>query len=252
MGATGNVALGFYSLAFYFPHHLMKIRSELAGVSFPAFSAIREDMERLSSAYRAVTRNGAIFMLSFGAILIPFARPTVLYLLGEKWLPAVSAFRVFMVVAMVRTIFANWGEVYKSLGRTRPLLWTYLPNPVLLLALGPYVTSRFGIFGMSLLIMGIVLAMQSVVIYLTKKVLKDVSFTKLLWKPVTVFGFILGLSWWMVRLVETRSAFITSAICLFALYYVLIAVVDARFRRTAVDYIRVSFTRGQAGRTEGE
>jgi O-antigen/teichoic acid export membrane protein len=230
----------------------MKIRSELAGVSFPAFSAIKEDMERLSSAYRAVTRNGAIFMLSFGAILIPFARPTVLYLLGEKWLPAVSAFRVFMVVAMVRTIFANWGEVYKSLGKTRPLLWTYLPNPILLLALGPYVTSRFGILGMSLLIMGIVLAMQSVVIYLTKKVLRDVSFMRLLWKPVMVFAVILVLSSWVVRLVETMSAFIVGAVTLFALYYVLIALIDRQFRWTAADYVKVSFKRGESGQTEGQ
>jgi len=252
IAAPGNVALGYYSLAFYFPHHLMKIRSELAGVSFPAFSAIRENRERLSSAYKVVTRNAAIFMLPFGAVLIPFARPTVLYLLGDKWLPAVSAFRVFMVVAIVRTVFANWGEVYKSLGKTKALLLTYLPNPILLVALGPYVTSRFGILGMSLLIMGIVLAIQPVVIYLTRRELKDVSFTRLLWKPTAVFGVVLLLSWQLSRLVESRSAFLASGVSLFLLYYLLVALVDGQFRRTAVDYVKTSFSTGTTTRADGE
>jgi len=252
MFLAGNAALGFYSLAFYFPHQLMKIRAELAGVSFPAFSAIRDDLRRLNSAYKTVTRNAAIFMLPFGAVFIPLARPTILYLLGEKWLPSVNAFKVFMVVAIVRAIFANWGEVYKCLGRTKALPWTYIPNPFLLLALGPFVTMKFGILGMSLLILGIILVMQPVVIYLTKRVLRDVSFTRLLWKPTAVFGVVLLLSCWVSTLVQNRNGFIIGAFSLFALYYLLIAAVDGQFRRTAVDYIRTSFSTGPAARADSE
>ena len=243
---AGNAALGFYSLAFYFPHQLMKIRSEMAGVSFPAFSAIRNDMKRLNSAYNTVTRNSAIFMLSFGAVLIPLARPTILYLLGEKWLPSVNAFRIFMIVAMVRAIFANWGEVYKSLGRTRALLWAYIPSPVLLLLFGPYVTLKFGILGMSLLIIGIVLAMQPLVIYLTKRVLVEVSFTKLLWKPLLVFAIVLSMAWRVSSFTNNLGSFLASAVALFLGYYLLMAVFDRQFRLTALDYLRVSFAKGVA------
>ncbi|MFQ5906489.1 MAG: oligosaccharide flippase family protein, partial [bacterium] len=243
MFLAGNAALGFYSLAFYFPHQLMKIRSELAGVSFPAFSALRDDMKRLSSAYKAVTRNAAIFMLSFGAVLIPLARPTILYLLGEKWLPSVNAFKIFMVVAMVRAIFANWGEVYKSLGKTRALLWTYIPNPLLLLVLGPFVTLRFGILGMSLLIMGIVVAMQPLVIFLTKRVLPEVSFTRLLWKPAVVFAIVLLLAYGILGFIKTRHAFVVGASALYILYYALMAAFDGQFRMAASDYLRTSMAR---------
>jgi len=241
---AGNAALGFYSLAFYFPHQLMRIRSEMAGVSFPAFSAIRNDIRRLNSAYSTITRNSAIFMLSFGAVLIPLARPTILYLLGEKWLPSVNAFRIFMIAAMVRAIFANWGEVYKSLGKTRALLWAYIPSPVLLLLLGPYVTLKFGMLGMSLLIMGIILAMQPLVIYLTKRVLVEVSFTKLLWKPLVVFAIVLSATSGVCRFVSNIRTFLASAVALFLCYYLLMAIFDRQFRLTALDYLRVSFTKG--------
>jgi len=240
---AGNTALGFYSLAFYFPHQLMKIRSEMAGVSFPAFSAIRNDIRRLNSAYSTITRNSAIFMLSFGAVLIPLAGQTILYLLGEKWLPSVNAFRIFMIVAIVRAIFANWGEVYKSLGRTKALLWTYIPSPVLLLLLGPYVTLKFGILGMSLLIMGIVLVMQPLVIYLTKRVLVEVNFTKLLWKPLAVFVIVFSLTWGVGRFVSNLGTFLASAVALFLCYYLLMAAFDRQFRLTALDYLRVSFAK---------
>lgn len=240
---AGNAALGFYSLAFYFPHQLMKIRSEMAGVSFAAFSAIRNDMRRLNSAYSTVTRNSAIFMLSFGAVLLPLAEPTILYLLGEKWLPSVNAFRIFMIVAIVRAIFANWGEVYKSLGKTKALLWTYIPSPVLLVLLGPYMTLKFGILGMSLLILGIITIMQPLVIYLTKRVLVEVSFTKLLWKPLVVFAIVLSLTWGVAHFVSTLARFLVSALALFICYYLLMVIFDRRFRLTALDYLRVSFAK---------
>lgn len=243
LGISGNIALGYYSIAFYFPHQLTRIRAELAGVSFPAFLALRDDIKRLSSAFQAVTRNNAIFILSVGAVAIPLAGPAVLYVLGEKWLPSVHAFQVLMVAAMARTLFGAVGELYKSLGKTRALLWSYIPNPVLLIFLGPYVALNHGILGMALLVTGIIVVTQPIGIFLTKRVLHDVNFTRLLWKPLIVFSITISVGWAISSHVETRTCFVASVLSLVFIYYGLMAGIDRRFRMTAIDYLRTSFRR---------
>jgi O-antigen/teichoic acid export membrane protein len=240
---AGNAALGFYSLAFYFPHQLTKIRGELAGVSFPAFSAIRHDLKRLTVAYKTLTRNSTIFMISFGAVLVPLARPTIVLLLGEKWLPSVPAFRVFMVAAVARSIFAAWGDIYKSLGKTRVLLWMSIPQPALLLALGPFITLRYGIIGVSFLILGIVLIMLPAEIYLSKKALHEINFTALLWKPAVVALIVFAVGWVAVGYLHTRAEFIAGLVGLFAFYYLLMLAADRQFRVTALSYARTSLRR---------
>jgi O-antigen/teichoic acid export membrane protein len=243
LGISGNIALGYYSIAFYFPHQLTRIRAELAGVSFPAFLALRDDIKRLSSAFQAVTRNNAIFILSVGAVAIPLAGPAVLYILGEKWLPSVLAFQVLMVAAMARTLFGAVGELYKSLGKTRALLWSYIPNPVLLILFGPYVALNHGILGMALLVTGIIVVTQPIGIFLTKRVLHDVNFSRLLWKPLIVFAITISAGWAISSHVETRTCFVASVLSLVLIYYGLMAAIDRRFRMTAIDYLRTSFRR---------
>jgi O-antigen/teichoic acid export membrane protein len=105
----GPQALGFYALAFSvcsWPVMLMSVA--IRRVSFAGFSRVAE---RSSDAAAAFVRSGALVLgatLPMCALLAAYARPAVLVLYGEQWLPAVDALSLLCVLGAVR-IFVELG-----------------------------------------------------------------------------------------------------------------------------------------------
>ncbi|MBK7488900.1 MAG: oligosaccharide flippase family protein [Bacteroidales bacterium] len=65
-------------------------------VSYPILSMVQEDDERLKSGYRKLIQSTMFiaFFLLFG--LAAMARPLILTLIGEQWLPCVSISNCFV------------------------------------------------------------------------------------------------------------------------------------------------------------
>lgn len=93
--------LGFYTRADQFRNLPSKnIMSVVQRVSFPVLSAIQDEPERLMENYKKLIRSSMyitfIMMLGMAAI----AKPTVLTLIGEKWLPSVPYLQLLCFVGM--------------------------------------------------------------------------------------------------------------------------------------------------------
>ncbi len=84
--------------------------SNLSGVvqrvSYPVLSSIQDDNERLKQAYKKVIKSTMFmsFVLTLG--LAAVAKPMVLVLIGEKWLPSVEFLQIICFSAMLYPLHA--------------------------------------------------------------------------------------------------------------------------------------------------
>ncbi len=106
------VELGYYTRAERFKNLPSKsFTSVIQRVSFPTLSAIQDDQEKLRVSYQKLIQSVMFFtfILMFGLIIM--AKPIIVVLIGEKWLPSVFFLQLLCVVG----IFFPWQEINKNM-----------------------------------------------------------------------------------------------------------------------------------------
>jgi len=226
----GNKQLGYYTMAFYIPHQLLIIQQLITRVSFPAFSRLQEEKEKILRGFEMLTKYSSIFILSLLSVLIPFTRQTILYLFGDKWLPASTCFIFFLILVAQRSIFGHWAQLYLALGKTKTLFFSYLPVPIILFTAGPYFTLKYGIEGMAGTVALTVIIYTPLIIYFTKKVI-PVRFFKILFRPVLAFLLVFFISLKIRNFVNTFYFYLGAIIGLLLLYYLIMIILDRKLIR---------------------
>jgi O-antigen/teichoic acid export membrane protein len=137
--------LGFYSRAKGLQQlPVMNISTTVARVTFPVFSSVQDDKARLKRGVRKALLTLAMVNFPMMIGLAVVARPLVLVLLTDKWLPCVPYLQLFCMVGMLYPLHAINLNVLNAQGRSDlNLRITVLKNflKVLLLA----ITWRWGI-----------------------------------------------------------------------------------------------------------
>jgi len=145
----GAGPLGVYSLAYnlvMFPFR--KISSTLVAALFPAFSTIRDDLQRMGRAYLKATRWLAMIawpLLGIAAVLAPQLIPG---LYGTKWAAAVIPFQVLCLAGAQRAVGTIHGLVLRSRGRPEIEMYWSIASFVILGAC-LLVGYRFGLVGIA-------------------------------------------------------------------------------------------------------
>ncbi|SMC75835.1 lipopolysaccharide biosynthesis protein [Pedobacter africanus] len=94
--------LGYYNQADtlrMFP--VNNISMALNKVTYPMFASINNDDEKLKIAYKKLMTQILFWIVPFMLLLIVIARPLFIFLIGEKWEPAVPYFRILCIAAIV-------------------------------------------------------------------------------------------------------------------------------------------------------
>ncbi len=188
----GDTQLGFYYIAFKFPHYLLQLQALVSTVVYPAFSRAKDDGQLKRGFTLATKYSGVIALLPCVVVLI-FGEGLVRYGLGAKWLPALRPFQIFTCLATFRMITVHWYDVYLSKGKTliMPLLTGINAVGV---TLGAYLGARYwGLVGVAA---GVTAVNVSVILfavnYYLKKIL-PVCYFSILKLPIIVaiatFGF---------------------------------------------------------------
>ncbi|SMP40388.1 lipopolysaccharide biosynthesis protein [Fibrobacter sp. UWB10] len=87
--------LGFYNRGDQFPKIIItNINSSIQAVLLPSLSMVQDDRERLKLLARRSIRMSAFLLLPMMSGLAALAEPVTLFVLGEKWLPAVPFIRI--------------------------------------------------------------------------------------------------------------------------------------------------------------
>ena len=147
----GDAALGFYSRAYTFATYPRKLfASPINQVVSGTYAALKGHPKRLSQAFFRVNafliRSG-FFLAGLLFLLVP---EFVHYVIGDKWLPMITPFRLMLVYTLLDPIKVSTGNIFIAVGRpeilTRARLWQLLVMLVGLFTLGPL----WGIEGVAL------------------------------------------------------------------------------------------------------
>ncbi|WP_430426583.1 lipopolysaccharide biosynthesis protein [Maribacter litoralis] len=94
--------LGFYSQADtlrMFP--VRNITTALQKVTFPIFSTIQDDNERLKQVFKRITGSVLFVVVPVMLLLILIAKPLFSIVLTDKWLPSVPIFQILCISAII-------------------------------------------------------------------------------------------------------------------------------------------------------
>jgi O-antigen/teichoic acid export membrane protein len=117
-------ALGFYDQARKFQQVPVATLAQVVGnVTFPAFSKIQDENERLRLGFRKLIKLLVFinFPLMIGLAVV--AKPLFIVVLGEKWLPSVPYFQLLCIAGMIYTLHSSNLNILKVKGRSDLFLY---------------------------------------------------------------------------------------------------------------------------------
>jgi lipopolysaccharide exporter len=116
----GAAVLGFYALAFNWGSMICSMLAETVhNVLFPTFAKIQQDSLNLKNSYLKVMEYTSFVGILANLCLFVVSEEFLYFILGQgtdKWLPALSAFRILCVYGIVRTLLEPVGNVIMALG----------------------------------------------------------------------------------------------------------------------------------------
>lgn len=117
------------------------LTSVVQRVSYPALSSIQEEPERLREAYRRVIKLTMLVTFACMLGLAAVAKPLILILIGEKWLPAVSYLQIICFSGMLYPLHAINLNILQVKGRSDLFLKLEIIKKII--AVGPIVIGIF-------------------------------------------------------------------------------------------------------------
>ncbi|WP_114793152.1 lipopolysaccharide biosynthesis protein [Niabella yanshanensis] len=126
---------------------ISNITSALNKVTFPVFSKIQNDNERLKEAYKKLMLQVIFLVAPIMILLVLEARPIFSLLLTEKWLPAVPYFQLLCVSGILYPFHTYNLNILKVKGRTDLFFKLEIIKKIIITA-GIVIAVFFGIYGL--------------------------------------------------------------------------------------------------------
>ena len=115
--------LAFFDKGKQFPSIIMtNINSSIQSVLFPAYSAEQDNRIRVRNMVRRSIKTSSFIIFPLMIGLAVTAKPIVIVLLTEKWLPAVPFIQIFCATYMLMPIHSANMEAIKALGYSNYIL----------------------------------------------------------------------------------------------------------------------------------
>lgn len=154
---SGAVALGYFSLAFDWGTKIPVILGQtVLSVLFPAFSKVRSDEQQLLATYLKTVKYVAFFSILVNGTLICVSEDFLRIVLGggtDKWMPALTAFRILCLYGISRAVLEPIGSVITALGDTKILMKATALSAITQTALLYPVLKYFGLTGLAWLVL---------------------------------------------------------------------------------------------------
>lgn len=126
----------------------MTLSSVLGTVTFPLLSEIHEDKTRHRTIYNKVTFNSILISFPLMILLALLAKPVVIILFTEKWLPCVPMLQAFLLARMFLPLNMINASVLQSTGETKLYMNLYfITGPITLIAV--LISIPFGVLAMA-------------------------------------------------------------------------------------------------------
>nr|WP_256385566.1 lipopolysaccharide biosynthesis protein [Halorientalis sp. IM1011] len=114
----GASSVGLYQLAFRLSNApATEVSQVVSTVTFPAFSKLQDDPDRLRETYLRTLRVLAYVSLPVAVGIAAVADAFVRAFFGPEWFPMIDALRVLAVWGAMRSIVATIGPLFRAIGR---------------------------------------------------------------------------------------------------------------------------------------
>ncbi len=111
--------LAYYNKAKQFPNMVVtNINNSIDSVLLPVLSSVQEDVQQVRSMMRRSIKTSIYIMAPMMMGLAFVARPLIIVLLTEKWLPSVFFVRIFCITYMFHPIHTANLNAIKAMGRS--------------------------------------------------------------------------------------------------------------------------------------
>lgn len=111
--------LGFYTRASQFSELVSGVIYEVLGtVSFPVMSSIHEDKDSLVALYKKILFATALTTFPVMVLMALLAKPLIVVLLTEKWLPCVFMLQILCLARMFTPLSALNMNILNAVGRS--------------------------------------------------------------------------------------------------------------------------------------
>lgn len=158
----GSTMLGYYNRGQSFPSLMVNnIDGTIVGVMFPALASFQNDRVKVKKLVRRMLVTSSFFVIPVMGGLAVVARPLVLLLLTDKWLPCVPFLQFSCVTYALWPMFTANLQAINAVGRSDIFLKLEIIKKVLLLVVIS-ISAHYGIYAM--LIGSVILSFVSAVI----------------------------------------------------------------------------------------
>jgi O-antigen/teichoic acid export membrane protein len=181
----GVTMLGFYQMAYKLSNlPATEITNVISQVTFPAYSKMQDAKKTLQKAYLKTMQLTSFLSVPLSVLLFVLAFDSVLFFLGEKWLPIVPAMQILVLFGLNRSLAAGSGSVFLGTNNPKILTKLSLQQFILMAIFIIPATLWYGIIGTAIVMTGISLLYLFVILYYTIKILKENW--KKLWKAIEI------------------------------------------------------------------
>ena len=142
------VQLGYFSRA----NSMKQIPVEtfanaLSKVTFPLFSRLQDDVDRLRKAYIKITEQVFYVIAPLFIFLIIMGEPLFRFLFTEKWVPAVPYFQLLCIAGMIQPFNFYNGNILNARGKAHLLFRLELVKRIVL-SVAIFIIYRYGMYAL--------------------------------------------------------------------------------------------------------
>ncbi|MFI4910817.1 MAG: lipopolysaccharide biosynthesis protein [Sedimentisphaeraceae bacterium JB056] len=114
----GTEALGLYQMAYRIAMIPADFGSSiLSKITFPAFSKVSNDIERLKKAYFKTYKFASSFSIPSSVAILILSPIMIPLILGDKWIPAIILIQILTIKGTFLTLGATRGPLFLSLNK---------------------------------------------------------------------------------------------------------------------------------------
>ncbi|MFH0731789.1 MAG: oligosaccharide flippase family protein [Candidatus Omnitrophota bacterium] len=182
--------IGYYSVAATLSMYVVNlIEPSLNNVFYPIFSKIKADISKTKEFYASATIVLYWFEIPIYLFLVFNADIVIRLMLGLKWLPAVSIFRVLAVIPIINPCWTFGFQIIQAHSKEKIQFYFNVLYFVLLVPIGYFAIMRWGVMGIAytqLLLQGVIY----VLLYFANKITRNVLSVWLSLLPIYLVGLV--------------------------------------------------------------
>lgn len=241
---AGGTALGYYQMAYNLSNlPATQVTTVVSQVMFPTFSKMADSNPASAGQMRARYYLTTVRYITW--LTVPIAVAMILYasdffvgIYGAQWAAAVVPLQLLAIYALIRSIAANMGSIFRAMGKPQWLTYIALWRLITMAAALYPVTVRWGINGVAALSVAVAIVDFIISASLVGRLVEAPwrAYAEML-IPTTLAALASGyLSYWVYGYLPIQKVsvrLLAAGMIMTVLYSIFIWVIDRRFRAAA-------------------